>query len=137
MNKVFLTGNLTRDPEAGETSTGISYCRFSLAVNRDYLGADGERQTDFFNCTAWRTVGETIARYCKKGNKVNVIGSIQLRSYEDKEGVKHTAVDIIVENVDFLTPKSKNAANEVPEPPAHVAKKGKLQPMEGDGDIPF
>ena len=88
MNKVFFIGNLTRDPELTETPSGIAVCRFSIAVNRDYTDSEGNRQTDFFNCTAWRGLGETIARYCKKGNKIEVEGSIQLRSYEDNDGIK-------------------------------------------------
>ena len=68
MNKVFLIGNLTRDPEFRETPSGVPMCRFSIAVNRNYKNADGERQTDFFNCTAWRNTAETISRYTKKGN---------------------------------------------------------------------
>lgn len=75
MNKVFLIGNLTRDPELSETGSGISVCRFSIAVNRDYTNADGERETDFFNCTAWRGIAETIARYCKKGTKSQYAGA--------------------------------------------------------------
>ncbi len=76
MNKIFLIGNLTRDPELSETANGIKHCRFSIAVNRNYSGADGERKTDYFNCTAWRGLGETVARYAKKGNKVAVCGSV-------------------------------------------------------------
>ena len=75
MNKVFLIGNLTRDPELTETSSGVAICRFSIAVNRNYT-TGGERQTDFFNCTAWRGLGENVAKYAKKGNKVAVNGSI-------------------------------------------------------------
>ena len=81
MNKVFLIGNLTRDPELTETTSGVSICRFAIAVNRNYSGSDGERKTDFFNCTAWRGLGETVARYAKKGKKVAVSGSIELRNY--------------------------------------------------------
>ena len=62
MNKVFLIGNLTRDPELSETPSGVAVCHFSIAVNRNYSSGDGERQTDFFNCVAWRGLGETIAR---------------------------------------------------------------------------
>ena len=72
MNKVFLIGNLTRDPELTETASGVPVCHFSIAVNRNYSSQDGERQTDFFNCTAWRAMAETIARYTKKGKKVAV-----------------------------------------------------------------
>lgn len=64
MNKVILIGNLTRDPELSETNSGIAVCRFGLAVNRQYSSSDGERETDFFQVTAWRGTGENVARYC-------------------------------------------------------------------------
>lgn len=106
LNKVFLIGNATRDPELSETPSGVSVCKFGLAVRRRYSQSD-EQQTDFFNCTAWRGLAETIARYTEKGDKLSVVGSIQLRNYEDNQGVKRTAVDIIVEEVEFLTPKNR------------------------------
>ncbi|MBQ8319275.1 MAG: single-stranded DNA-binding protein [Clostridia bacterium] len=140
MNKVFLIGNLTRDPELSETPSGVAMCRFSIAVNRNYTSSDGERQTDFFNCTAWRGQAETIARYTKKGNKVAVTGSIQLRNYEDNQGVKRTAVDVIVQDVEFLTPKSDSSdfdGEEAPHAAAVPKKKPSLRPMDDDGDIPF
>lgn len=108
MNKVFLIGNLTRDPELSETNSGISVCRFGLAVNRQYASSDGERETDFFQVTAWRGTGENVARYCKKGHKVAVVGSIQMRSYEDRECVKRTAVDIVAQDVEFLTQRARD-----------------------------
>ena len=139
MNKVFLIGNLTRDPELTETPSGVAVCRFAIAVNRNYTSNDGERQTDFFNCTAWRGQAETIARYTKKGNKVAVTGSIQLRNYEDNQGVKRTAVDIIVQDVEFLTPKSEGGEfdDEAPRSAAQPKKKPSLRPMDDDGDNPF
>ena len=140
MNKVFLIGNLTRDPELTETSSGIPVCHFAIAVNRNYASGDSERQTDFFNCTAWRGQAETIARYTKKGNKGAVSGSIQLRNYEDNQGLKRTAVDIIVQDVEFLTPKTNgDSFDEALETPRASAprKKPTLQAMDDDGDIPF
>ena len=139
MNKVFLIGNLTRDPESRETPSGVTMCRFAIAVQRPYSSQDGERQTDFFECTAWRGLGETIARYTKKGNKVAVSGSIQLRNYEDNQGVKRTAVDIIVQDCEFLTPKTNGEFDEVAEAPRASAPKKKptLQAMDDDSDIPF
>ena len=104
MNKIFLIGNLTRDPELSETQSGISVCRFSIAVNRPYLN-DGERETDFFNVTAWRGTAEAVAKFTKKGNKIAVVGSVQMRTYEGNDGVKRTAVDIIAQDVEFLTAK--------------------------------
>jgi single-strand DNA-binding protein len=139
MNKVFLIGNLTRDPESRETPSGVTMCRFAIAVQRPYSSQDGERQTDFFECTAWRGLGETIARYTKKGNKVAVSGSIQLRNYEDNQGVKRTAVDIIVQDCEFLTPKSNGEFDDVADAPRVSAPKKKptLQAMDDDSDIPF
>lgn len=131
MNKVNLIGNLTRDPELTETASGTAVCRFSIAVGRNYSNGNGERETDFFNCTAWRTLAESIARYCKKGNKVALSGSIQMRTYEDNQGVKRTAVDVVVQEAEFLTPKSRDE-----EPQKERQKKG-LQAFDDDGDIPF
>ena len=139
MNKVFLIGNLTRDPETRETPSGVTMCRFAIAVQRPYSSQDGERQTDFFECTAWRGLGETIARYTKKGNKVAVSGSIQLRNYEDNQGAKRTAVDIIVQDCEFLTPKANGEFDDVADAPRASAPKKKpaLQAMDDDSDIPF
>ena len=141
MNKIYLIGNLTRDPELVETPSGVQRCRFSIAVNRTYRSADGERQTDFFNCTAWRGQAETIARYTKKGNKVAVSGSVQLRNYEDNQGVKRTAVDIVVQDVEFLTPKAGEGFDDfdaAPRSAAPAKKKPALKALDDDdSDIPF
>ena len=140
MNKVFLIGNLTRDPELSETAGGVPVCHFSIAVNRNYSSQDGERQTDFFNCTAWRAMAESIARYTKKGKKVAVVGSIQLRNYEDNQGVKRTAVDIIAQDVEFLSPRENgDSFDEMDDAPRQSAPKRKpmLQAMDDDSDIPF
>ena len=139
MNKVFLIGNLTRDPELRETPSGVPMCRFAIAVQRPYSSQDGERQTDFFECTAWRGLGETIARYTKKGKKVAVSGSIQIRNYEDNQGVKRNAVDIIVQDCEFLTPKAGDSFDDVADAPRSSAPKKKptLQAMDDDSDIPF
>lgn len=148
MNKVFLIGNLTRDPELTETNSGVQLCRFSIAVGRRYEGADGERKTDFFNCVAWRGLAETVARYTHKGHKVAVTGSIELRNYEDNQGVKRTAVDIVVQDVEFLTPKPNSDQADADDdfaPPARNTgsggRNGSRQPslmaFDDDSDIPF
>lgn len=139
MNKVFLIGNLTRDPELSETTSGVALCRFSIAVNRNYGGADGERKTDFFNVVAWRGLGETVSRYAKKGNKVAVSGSIELRNYEDSQGVKRTGVDIVAQDVEFLTPRGNNGDDgyDAPAPSQRSSSKPQLQPFDDDSDIPF
>ena len=140
MNKVFLIGNLTRDPELRETPSGVPMCRFAIAVNRPTVSQDGERQTDFFECTAWRGLAETIARFTQKGKKVAVVGSIQLRNYEDNQGVRRTAVDVIVQDCEFLSPREGgNGFDDVADAPRSSAPKKKptLQPMDDDSDIPF
>lgn len=135
MNKVFLIGNLTRDPELTETSSGVQVCRFSIAVTRNYTGSDGERKTDFFNCVAWRGLGETVARYAHKGNKVAVSGSIELRNYEGNDGVKRTAVDIVAQDVEFLTPRQSDGGDSATG--YSGGRKPVLQEFDDDGDIPF
>lgn len=134
MNKVTLIGNLTRDPELSETGSGVAFCRFSVAVTRRFANADGERETDFFNVTAWRGQAENCAKYLKKGNKVAIVGSLQNRSYEDKEGNKRTVTDIVAEDVEFLTPKRQedHEMTEVATRPRQM----RLEPTEDD-DLPF
>lgn len=134
MNRIFLIGNLTRDPELSETQGGIAVCRFSIAVNRRRT-TDGEQQTDFFNVTAWRGLAENVARFCQKGNKVAVVGNLQIRQYEDRDGQKRTSVDVIADEVEFLTPKGNGSSDgdfaSVPK------KKPTLEAFEDDSDIPF
>lgn len=128
MNKVFLIGNLTKDPELTETSAGVKVCRFSIAVNRNYAGADGERKTDFFNCVAWRGLGENVVKFTKKGNKIAVGGSIELRNYEDSQGVKRIGVDIVCNDVEFLNSHSSSSEADA---------NSKLPSFDEDSDIPF
>ena len=133
MNKVVLIGNICKDPELSETNSGVAVCRFSIAVNRRRTSADAEQQTDFFNVTAWRGLADTISRFCKKGNKIAVTGQIQIRTYEDREGAKRTSVDVVAEEVEFLSPKSNDEARTAEEP----KKKPALQAFEDDSDLPF
>lgn len=143
MNKVFLIGNLTRDPEITTTNSGVQMCRFGIAVNRNYANAEGVRETDFFNVTAWRGNAEKCGKYLHKGNKVAINGNIQMRSYESN-GEKRTSVDIIVEDIEFLTPRSNDNGSAPFEPsdagqasaPQDSAKVVELEPIE-DSDLPF
>ena len=132
MNKVYLIGNLTRDPELSETSSGIAFCRFSIAVNRTFANADGNREADFFNITVWRNQAENCSKFLKKGSKVAVVGSLQNHSYEDKDGIKRTLTDIVASEIEFLS--TGNRSDEV-EP----VKKSGSGPIveEDDNDLPF
>lgn len=107
MNKVFLIGNLTRDPEMRSTQSGVSVCNFSIAVNRRFKNANGEQETDFLNVIAWRQLAELCSKYLVKGRKVAVTGSIQTRQYEAKGGSKRTAWDIVADEVEFLSPQNQ------------------------------
>ena len=112
MNKVYLIGNLTRDPEMRSTSTGIPVCNFSIAVNRRFKNAQtGQQETDFFNIVAWRQLAELCSRYLAKGRKVAVFGSIQTRSYEAQDGSKRTAFDIVADEVEVLSSSQSAGAS--------------------------
>jgi single-strand DNA-binding protein len=134
MNKVILIGNLTRDPELTETPSGVAVCRFSIAVSRDFTNSGGERETDFFNIVVWRGRAENCGKYLKKGNKVAIVGSLQIRSYEDKDGVKRNVTDIIASEVEFLTPKQADREEE------QVMSVNRARPNPtpiDDGKLPF
>lgn len=104
MNKIYLIGNLTRDPELRYTQSGIPVCNFSIAVNRRMKDADGKQQTDFFDVTAWRKTGEIASKFLMKGKKVAVTGEMQSRQYTAQDGSKRTAWNVVADEVEFLTP---------------------------------
>ena len=111
MNKVYLIGNLTRDPEMRSTSAGIPVCNFSIAVNRRFKNEQtGQQETEFFNIVAWHQLAELCGRYLAKGRKVAVFGSIQTRSYEAQDGSKRTAFDIVADEVEFLSSANAGSA---------------------------
>ena len=101
LNIVALMGRLTADPELRTTPSGVSVCRFTLAVDRNYAKAGTERQADFISCVAWRQQAEFISRYFVKGQLVAVNGSIQTGSYTDNNGNKRYTTDVVVDNVNF------------------------------------
>ena len=111
MNKVYLIGNLTRDPEMRSTSAGIPVCNFSIAVNRRFKNAQtGQQETDFFNIVAWRQLAELCGRYLAKGRKVGGVGAIHTRGYEAQDGSKRTAFDIVADEVEFLSSANAGSA---------------------------
>ena len=137
MNKVILVGNLTRDPELTETPNGIPVCRFSIAVSRDYANSEGTREADFFNITVWRGRAENCGRYLKKGNKVAIVGSLQNRSYEDKDGIKRTVTDVIASEVEFLTPKNAQSDSDGEDVVSAPVKKPRGLEEIDDNQLPF
>ena len=135
MNKVYLIGNLTRDPELTTTTSGISVCRMSIAVSRRFANADGARDVDFFNITAWRGTADNCAKFLKKGNKIAVSGSIQTRNYEKADGTKGFSVDIVADEVEFLSSKN-DAGSEGGVSVGADAPVSDLQPIDDD-NLPF
>jgi len=103
MNKAILVGRLTKDPELTQTTTGISVCRFTVAINRRFKNAAGESEADFLNCVAWRQTAENLAQYQRKGAQIGVVGTIQTRSYDGNDGIKRYVTEIIADEIEFLT----------------------------------
>ncbi len=135
MNKIMLIGNLTKDPESSSTQSGVMFTRFTVAVNRQFTNAAGERLADYFNVICWRQLAERCHKYLFKGNKVGIVGSVQRRQYEDRDGIKRTTFDVVADEVEFLTPKSSNTRDGYePEPPRGGMTD--MQPVDG-ADLPF
>ncbi|MDO4872213.1 MAG: single-stranded DNA-binding protein [bacterium] len=112
-NKVILMGNLTADPETRTTPNGQNVTSFSLAINRTWNNANGERQeeTSFINCTAWGRTGETIAKYVSKGRQLLVSGRLQQRTWQDKDtGKNRSAIDVVVEEFSFVSDGNRGGA---------------------------
>ena len=110
MNKVILVGNLARDPEMRQTPNGVSVARFSVAVSRRF-SKDGQQQTDFIECVAWRQQAEFIGKYFRKGRMIAIEGNLRTRTYDDKNGTKHYVTEVYVDNVSFTGEKSENGYN--------------------------
>ena len=128
-------GRLTKDPELSTTNNGTAVCKFTLAVQRKYKNQDGETETDFLNCTCWRTLAENVNKFIRKGSQVMVVGSIQNRSYEAQDGTKRYTTDIMADEVEFVSsPKSDGGDKE--EKPAKTTKQEKFVPIQDD-DLPF
>lgn len=102
MNKIHLIGNLTADPETRTTQTGKTVCTFNIAVNRKKTS---EPTTDFFRINAWNKLADPCVKYLAKGRKVAVLGELQVRTYEDRQGKTRVSLDVEADDVEFLTPK--------------------------------
>ena len=112
MNRVILIGRLTIKPELRYTGANLPYTRFSIAVDRTFNNAQGERETDFFNIVVWRKQAENVCNFLNKGSLVAVEGRLQQSNYDDKDGNKRTSVEVVADNVQFLESKSQRQANE-------------------------
>ena len=150
-NRAILIGRLTADPELKQTQSGISVCSFSIAVDRAYSGRGGERQTDFISIVTWRQQAEVVSKYFSKGRLIGIEGSIQTRNYEDRNGNKRTAVEVVADRAFFVDSKSsaQNSGTSygamAPNRPAAPAEPvsyssgsfGDFEEIEGEDDLPF
>ena len=114
MNKVFLIGRLTRDPELRYTGSNTAVASFSLAVNRNFTNANGEREADFINIVVWRKQAENVKNYLSQGSQVAIDGRIQTRSYDDQNGQRRYVTEVVADNVEFLG--SKGSSNNTNKP---------------------
>ena len=158
LNTAIIMGRLTADPEVKSTGGGVSVCSFTVAVDRRFKGQNEERQADFIRCVAWRERAEFLQRYFHKGSMVAVTGSIQVRSYEDKNGFKREAVEIVAEQINFTGEKAGGNAGgfrddvPLPPPPPEIAQRSQqaapapafstastadFDEIAGDDDLPF
>ena len=112
LNRIVIIGRLTRDPEVRSTANGTPVCTFTLAVDRSFKSASGERETDFIPVVVWRQLGETCGRYLAKGKLAAVDGRLQIRTYQAQDGSKRTAAEVVADNVRFLSPKSEPSVND-------------------------
>lgn len=115
MNKITLIGNLTKDPELRSTPSGVTVCQFTIAVNRRFA-QDGEKITDFFTIKAWRQLGDICGKYLSKGKKIAVVGELQARLYDAKDGQQRLALDVSADEVEFLSPNDQAKPEPKPEP---------------------
>lgn len=126
LNKVILAGRLTADVELKQTPSGVSVCSFTLAINRKF-SANGQQQTDFIQCQAWRQTAEFIARYFKKGSALCIGGSIQVRSWTDSNNQKRYATEVVADEAMFVDGKNDSQGAEAPN----------YEEMNADDDLPF
>lgn len=136
LNTVILMGRLTADPEPRRTPSGVSVTAFTVAVTRSY--GKQERQTDFIECVAWRNTAEFICKYFRKGQMISVQGSIQTRSYQDKQGNRRKAVEVLADKADFCGDKPNNGANDAKTRYASAPDaENDFAEISDDGDLPF
>ncbi len=116
MNKQIVIGNVCNDPETRATPSGVTVCSFNVAVDRRFKDAKGNKVTDFFRVQAWRQLGEVCSKYVKKGMKVAVIGELQPRLYEAKDGTARMSLDVCADDVEFMTRADEKPAAKPADP---------------------
>ena len=133
LNTIILMGRLTRDPELRRTGSGTAVASFSLAVDRDYKDQNGEKETDFIDCVAWRSTAEFASKYFPKGRMAVVEGRLQIRDWNDKDGNKRRSAEVVVDQMYFADSKPSGAR----EVASAAANNGEFEEVEEGGELPF
>jgi single-strand DNA-binding protein len=152
-NKVILGGRITADPELKQTQSGVPVCSFSVAVNRRFQSknADAQQQTDFINVVAWRQQAEFVTRYFRRGSSICVVGQIQTRKYQDKDGNNRTSTEVVADEISFVDAKGEGPAaggqggfgssytpdSYAPSYSSQSDAAPKFEEMSNDDDLPF
>lgn len=131
LNKIVIMGRMTADPELRRTNGGTPVTTFTLAVDRNYKSQDGERETDFIECVAWKGAAEFVAKYFGKGRQAIVEGRLQLRTWTDKEGNKRKTYEVLAANVYFGDSKREETGGSYAKPVEYA------EIEDDDGDLPF
>lgn len=135
LNRVFLHGRLTKEPDLRTTTSGIAVCRFTVAVDQTY-SKDGDKKADFIECIAWRKTAEFVDKYFEKGTAIIIEGSLHNNNYEDKNGTKHYSYTVTAEQVHFA--ESKKAARDSGVTGADSNEPDSFaEEVLGDGELPF
>ena len=133
LNRIQLIGRLTRDPELRYTGGGHPMAQFTLAVDRDFKNAAGDREADFIHCVAWRKLAEQVGQYCARGRLVAVEGRLQTRAYETQEGSRRRVTEVIGDRVWFLD-SPRGAAEHTPESGPAEAEPEVIEDLEGTSE---
>lgn len=138
LNKIFIMGRLTRDPELRRTQSGTAVASFTLAVDRDFKDKQtGERATDFIDCVAWRQTGEFVSQYFTKGRMAVVEGRLQLRGWTDKEGNKRRTAEVVADSVYFGDSKRDGDGANTSRAYSAPARGDDFAQLDDDGELPF
>jgi single-strand DNA-binding protein len=137
LNRIILIGRLTADPELRYTKNGVAVASFTLAVDRRFKNTEGERETDFIDVVVWRQQAESCSNYLSKGKLCAVDGSLQIRSYEAKDGTKRKAAEVVADDVRFLSPKDGGSAPQANTKESSPFNQSNDADMVGDDDLPF
>ena len=136
MNKLTIIGNLTNDPVLRSTQNGVIVCSFTVAVNRRKTANNQDPGADYFRVSAWRDLGENCAKWLIKGRKVAVVGPVSVSTYTGNDGKTYANLDVVAQDVEFLTPGGQHTQQQAPKPEPQVDQQTGMEMVETD-ELPF